>query len=360
MEGALPSTFVLEVTKRCNHRCLYCYVAGGTFPPEVGGAELGEMSAAEVKDVIAQLAEEVPLRTIAISGGEPLLREDLCEILAFIHERGIDSVLITNGTLLTRERVKATRVGGAYEVTLLSHRHEVHDRLANRIGAWEAAVDGMANVSAARGRLVAAFVATRLNAPDLSRTAELAIALGAEALMYNRLNLGAHNFRYADLLLPPPEMIRENLDVLEEIGERYGLPIAVSVVIEPCVVDIAKYRHVHFGWCPLGGEGAYYTIDPHGNVRICNHSSVVLGNLRQDRFLDLYHHPYVRRFRETWPRECADCAPDRKAICGGGCKAAAEQCFGTLDRVDPFVTRNQSVLMGKRKYPMLEAIGVEE
>jgi len=161
--------------------------------------------------------------------------------------------------------------------------------------------------------------------------------------MYNRVNLSARNIRYADRLLPTPRMIRENLDVLEAIGAKYGLPIAVSVVIEPCVVDVRGYQHIHFGWCPLAGENAYFTIDPSGNVRICNHSPVVLGNIRRGGFADIYRdHTYVQAFRKTWPTECDNCDPKLKHLCRGGCKAASEQCYGTLTRVDPFVTMSRT------------------
>jgi radical SAM protein with 4Fe4S-binding SPASM domain len=335
----LPKIFVLELTQRCNHRCLYCYTAWGA--PELGYNRYcqGEMSTTEFREIIAKLQDEAPVKSIALSGGEPLLREDLPEILSFLRGRDIASFIITNGTLLTRERVAATMVGGAYEVTLLSCRREVHDQLVGRRGAWDAVVDGMANVRQAGGSLVTVFVATKLNYMDLFKTAELAIALGAGGLMYNRINLGAHNMRYADQLLPTPAMIRENLDILEALGEKYGLPIAIAVVIEPCVVDVRKYKHIHFGWCPLAGEDSYFTIDPAGNVRICNHSPAIVGNIKRDHFTDIYYkHPYVRRFRETWPAECANCDPELKEMCGGGCKAAAEQCYGTLARVDPFVT----------------------
>jgi radical SAM protein with 4Fe4S-binding SPASM domain len=297
------------------------------------------MSAAEIKEIVAMLQDEAPVESIALSGGEPLMREDLPEILSFISHRGIAPVLITNGSLLTQERTAATMAGGTYEITLLSFHHGVHDRLCGRRGAWEAVVDGMANVHQAGGHTTAVFVATKLNYMDLPTTAELALALGAKGLMYNRLNLGAHNIRFAEQLLPTPAMIRENLDALEEIGKTYGVPIAVAVVIEPCVIDVQKYEHIHFGWCPLAEEDAYFTIDPAGNVRICNHSPVILGNLKRESFADIYyHHPYVRTFRDTWPAECADCVPELKGLCRGGCKAAAEQCYGTLTRVDPFVT----------------------
>ena len=335
----LPKSFVIELTKRCNNHCLYCYMAEGPSAQDCERDRSSEMGTREVTDVIGKLCDEAPVQSIALSGGEPLLREDLSEILSYIRNRGIAPIVITNGTLLTAARLASLGTEVTYEITLLSYRREVHDRLAGRRGAWDAAVDGMANVRQAKGSFVAVFVATKLNSADAGKTAELAIALGATGLMYNRMNLGARNIRNADRLLPTAATIRENLDTLEELSARYQLPVAVAVAIEPCVIDVRKYKQIHFGWCPLAGEGSYFTVDPTGNVRICNHSGVILGNLKKDCFTDIYYkHPYVRAFRETWPAECESCKPELKAICCGGCKAAAEQCYGTLAKVDPFVT----------------------
>jgi len=312
----LPKSFVIELTRRCNNRCLYCYLPEGPSAQNCQRDRSSEMSTREVIDAISKLRGEAPVQSIALSGGEPLLREDLPEILSFLQNQGIAPVIITNGTLLTQERVASLGTGVTYEITLLSYRREVHDRLAGRRGAWDAVVDGMANVRKARGRFVAVIVATRLNSADVPKTAELTIALGASALMYNRMNLGAHNIRQADRLLPTAAMIRENLDTLEELSEQYRLPVAATVAIEPCVIDTRKYKQIHFAWCPLAGEGSYFTIDPRGNVRICNHSHVILGNLKKDSFTDLYyHHPYVRNFRDTWPTECKHCDAELKAIC---------------------------------------------
>jgi len=335
----LPKSFVIELTKRCNNHCLYCYMAEGPSGQDCDRDRSSEMSTREVTETIAKLCDEAPVQSIALSGGEPLLREDLPEILSFIRNKGIASVVITNGTLLTGERLASTGTDVTYEITLLSYRREVHDQLAGRRGAWDAVVDGMANIRQAKGNFVAVFVATKLNSADVSKTTELAIALGASGLMYNRMNLGARNIRYADRLLPTAGAIRENLDTLEELSARYQLPVAVSVAIEPCVIDTRKYKQIHFGWCPLAGEGSYFTIGPQGNLRICNHSGVVLGNLKHDRFSDIYYnHPYVRAFRDTWAVECESCDPELRALCCGGCKASAEQCYGSLAKVDPFVT----------------------
>jgi radical SAM protein with 4Fe4S-binding SPASM domain len=177
---------------------------------------------------------------------------------------------------------------------------------------------------------------------DLYKTAELVIALGASGLMYNRMNLGAGNIKYADHLLPTPAMIQENLDALDRIGELYGLQIVVSVVLEPCVIDVENYKYIQIGWCPFGGANSYFTIDPEGNLRICNHSPAILGNILRDSFKEIYYnHPHVRQFRHTLPKECQSCNHELKNKCSGGCKAAAEQCYGSLDCLDPFVRLSQ-------------------
>lgn len=335
---SLPKIFILELIRNCNHQCLYCY---NVWKGQDHGPTGRQMSLDEVKQSISKLKSEAKVEGIGISGGEPLLREDLPEIVSFIREQGISPVIITNGTLLTKEKVAAT-MPTTYEITLLSHRPEVHDLLTGRKGSWQAAINGMLNVKEAKGTLVVVFVATKLNFMDLYKTAEMAIALGVNGLMYNRMNLGAGNVGSADILLPTPAMIQENLDTLENIGGLYGLPIVVSVVLEPCVIDTEKYRNIQIGWCPLGGENSYFTIDPEGNVRICNHSPVVLGSILKDSLRDIYYnHPHVLRFRNTLPKECLSCSHNMKEKCAGGCKAAAEQCYGTLDQVDPFVSLSQ-------------------
>jgi len=334
---------VLELTRRCNNKCLYCYTVWGE--PKLGYRKScdGEMTIDEIKQTIIKLQQELPVEFIGISGGEPLLREDLPEILSFISKRGLGVAIITNGTILNDQTVAATmHEKSVYQVTLLSYRREIHDQLAGRQGAWDAAINGMVAIKQAGGNLAVVFVATKLNYMDLRKTAELAIVLGAKSLMYNRMNLSAHSLPYAAQLLPTPGMIRENLESLEELGEKYGLTSVASVVLEPCVVPLREFKHVSVGWCPSGGEGSYFTIDPEGNIRICNHSPTILGNIKHDSLKEIFNsHPYVQIFRTTLPADCDACSHEMKDLCRGGCKAAGEQCHGTIKRVDPFVLINK-------------------
>jgi radical SAM protein with 4Fe4S-binding SPASM domain len=345
-EPQLPRYFILELTRNCNNRCRYCYTSWNAPDLYRDPGNAADMSTAEIKDLIARLHEEVPFEVLGISGGEPWTRPDLPELLRFVSRRGITPIVITNGTLITPELAKGVaEVQSLYQITLLSHRREVHDYLAGRRGARDQALAGITNLRTCGIKPVVVFVATKQNYMDLSKTAELALAFGATAFSYNRINLGACNIRLADELLPTPDMLRENLETLEALKLKYGVPIAISVVIEPCIVDTRKFPSLQLGGCPLAGEGSYFTIDPAGNLRVCNHSPTILGNLRKEHFTDIYyHHPYVQRFREVWPDECRDCDAELKAICHGGCRAAAEQCYGTLQHVDPFVTLSRTTV----------------
>lgn len=333
---ALPRRFVLELTMRCNHLCGHCSAVWG--PPLAAAGESLEMTTAEVTDTVARLLDEVPVERIAVSGGEPLLREDLPEILAFLRRRDVAPTIVTNGRLLTPARLETLHEAEAFEITLFSHRRAVHDRMAGCAGSWDAALNAMANLRRANREFAAVFVACSSNWRDLARTVDLVVGLGAGGVIYNRVNFTPRTIVHGAGLLPDPQMIRENLDTLELAGEKYGLPIAVSAVIEPCVVDTRTYRNLHFHWCSRAGENACFTIDPSGNLRVCSHSPVVLGNIRDGGFTRLYYaHPHVTDFRESWPLDCADCESGLKSLCGGGCKAAAQHCYGTLRHVDPFV-----------------------
>ncbi len=325
-------TFILEVTEGCNNNCIHCY----NIWRKAGRSREGEMSAAEIRDLILKLKNEVKIGTIGISGGEPFVRDDILEIASSIADEEIALLILTNGTMLTREKVEATYLYSSYEVPILSYKREVHNRLV-RAEAFDKTIKGIANICHYGGSWYASFVATKLNYADLMKTAELAIAFGTRGFMFNRLNLSEANIRYADLLMPTVDMLKENLDTLCSLADKYELPISLGVPIPPCLIDIRDYPELHFGWCPAGREGSYYTIDPRGNLRICNHSAVILGNLREESFNELADKPYVHKFRDALPRYCQNCESEFRDECRGGCKAASEVCYHTIDEVDPFV-----------------------
>ncbi len=334
---SLLKNIVFEVTAKCNCDCLYCYNVWKS--PRTSYPSNGHMELPEIVQVFERLKSEIPLEWVSISGGEPFLRPDLHKIVSYFWSRHLEVVIITNGTLLTEENIDRTSGATNYELPLLSHRKETHNRLMNA-DSFDRVMQGMKNLDKAAAQFVIAFIATKLNYKDLETTIKLAVAMGAVGVLYNRMNASACNYKHLPQLFPTIPMIKENLETLDEMSGEYKIPISCSIPIQPCLIDISQYKHIHFGFCPLGGENSYFTIDPAGNLRVCNHSSTILGNLRESSFIELYHHPYVREFQAVMPDGCLSCAREIRDRCHGGCKMAAGECYNSFKDYEPFVRLN--------------------
>jgi radical SAM protein with 4Fe4S-binding SPASM domain len=334
-------SLIFEVTQRCNHACLHCYNvwhgAGGT-PSDY---PRGELDTERTLALLGKALDETECAHVTLTGGEPLLRGDLPAILDYLRGRSLPVTVISNGRLIGESAAVdcLDRGVGLFELPLLSHRREVHDRLSGAPGAWDSVLDAMANVRLHHGRFAAAFVATKLNIDDAAEVMKLAFAFGAQAVMFNRFNPGGRGRANLEMLLPDADQVRRALMAVDAAAAEFGLPVSCSIPIQPCLVDTRAFPHIGFAYCAAGGERAYYALDPIGNLRPCNHTPHILGNLFEESFADLIAPARMRSFVEAGPAFCAACA--RRADCQGGCKAAAQVCYGSLGDEDPFLQMNR-------------------
>ena len=326
-------SFVFEVTARCNHACAHCYnvwnIDGAAYPQ-------GELDTAASLAMLERMLDQTGAQLVTLSGGEPLLRGDLHQIVDFLAGRGVTVNLISNGRLLDAEAIArfSDRVS-LFELPLLSADRALHDEMSGAPGAFDRVTEAIADLKLARQHVVGVFVATRKNLPTWRETAELGFALGLDAMMFNRFNPGGRGRAHVQQLLPTPGELREALAAADELSGRLGLPIACSISMPPCLVDTRPFTRLTFGSCAAGTENAYYTLDSLGNVRPCNHSPTILGNVRDRRFRSLARGAAMRRFLAALPEFCSDCS--RRRECRGCCKAAGEACYGSAAALEPFV-----------------------
>ena len=329
-------SLLFEVTQRCNHTCLHCYNVwqGNDAYPR------GEIDTPRTLDLLAKALDETICSHVTLTGGEPLLRPDLPEVLDFLQKRHVQVTIISNGRLLSETRVSnlLERGVGLFELPLLSHQRAVHDELSGVTGAWGAVLAAMANIHLQHGQVVAAFVATRKNIEHLYETIRLAFAFGVRGIMFNRFNPGGRGRAHLEKLLPTTEQVRRALEVAEAASLEFSLPISCSIPIQPCLIDTSRYPHLMFGYCAAGTERAYYTLDPLGNVRPCNHSDIILGNLFEVSFPELIDCECMKAFQCAIPAFCVSCS--RRDECQGGCKGSAQVCYGSLTAEEPFLQLN--------------------
>jgi radical SAM protein with 4Fe4S-binding SPASM domain len=312
--NSLPVVSEVAVTYRCNLRCRFCYAGcgGGCGPPRGN-----EMSFDEVQKVLTSIYREAQAPTVSFTGGEPLLRADLPEMIRFAKDLGFRVNLITNGTLVTQERVRALVDAGldSAQVSLEGPSADVHDRITGVSGSFQRSVSGLKSLRAAGIIVHHHTTMNRLNWANLVQMPRLAASLKLDRLSMN--------------LVIPTGSAEQNHDILihySEVGDR---------VLE--IQRTARAQGVEFLWYSptplclfnpivhdLGNKGCaacdgLLSVAANGDLLPCSSFDRPLGNLLRTDFRTLWESEEARRFRSKHhaPEHCREC--DRLAICNGAC-----------------------------------------
>jgi len=329
-------SLLYEVTPRCNLACIHCY---NVWKDDVGYAE-DELPTGKAKALIEKAVKESRCRQFTFTGGEPLLREDLEELVTHARALCRNVALITNGTLLPEARVKALVDAGVslFELPLNSADRAMHNRLAGGIECFDKVTRAAAEIKHCGAELAFVFVGTALNIGHWRQVVELGMALGSVNFLFNRYNAGGSAHGEPESLMPSVEQVGEALGVAEEFAAEYKLGIGASIAIPPCLIKPEAFPHVGFGFCAAGTDRAYYTLDPLGNVRPCNHTPTIIGNLFKTPLREMVKSEKLKQFVKARPAFCKGCRIEKK--CQGGCKAAAEVCYGSIILCEPFLAMN--------------------
>jgi radical SAM protein with 4Fe4S-binding SPASM domain len=136
--------------------------------------------------------------------------------------------------------------------------------------------------------------------------------------------------------MPAPGSIDKALAAGDAVCAKYGMTISVSTPLLPCINDVTDFQRIRPSFCGVGdAERALFAVDPLGNLKVCSHSPVILGNLLEEPFERLLRHEFLDRFVEAVPPFCRDC-PD-VVPCRGGCRSSAHVCYGSIEAEDPYL-----------------------
>ncbi|GAA0204519.1 TIGR04347 family pseudo-SAM/SPASM protein [Halobaculum roseum] len=335
-------------TKRCNLSCAHCYAGADV------GAAPGEFSTAEAKGMLDELADYgVPV--VLFSGGEPLVREDLPELVAHASDAGIRPVLSTNGTLLTRERARELRDAGlAYAGISVDGRREVNDEFRGQEGAFDAAIRGIEACLDVGLKTGLRYTVTEDTVPDMEDVVDLLTDVGVDRFCFYHLAYGGRGVPDADIT---PEARRDAVERLVDLTREYhedGEEIETLLVGNYCdAAYIVEYARREFGpdraervrryLRTNGGDPAgerVADIDYQGNVHATQFwQSYSLGNVRDRPFGDIWEdesNPLLRRLRDrpdSLGEECRTCAYGD--ICRGASRLRALTVEGEFGARDP-------------------------
>jgi radical SAM protein with 4Fe4S-binding SPASM domain len=243
--------------------------------------------------------------------------------------------LITNGSHVARHAAALAEMGlGNVQLTLLSDARDHHDRLKGAV-CFDDTVRAAFALRQHGVPVTCCFVAMRDNADRFEGVVELCAALGIDAVSYNRMSPTGGAVHHIAAKMPTVAQIEANLEVAQRLGPPLRIRIATAMPIPPCLIRVERYPWVQFGFCSTGTHAPNIVVDVAGNVRSCNLSSGILGNLVDQDWSEIAAHPYPRRFREEVPEMCRGCHYERS--CNGGCKESGFATFGDHTHPEPLL-----------------------
>ncbi|HEB68258.1 MAG TPA: radical SAM protein [Desulfobulbus sp.] len=314
-----PKLVYFDVTMRCNLRCAHCGVAAGE-------ALDNELTTEEAFDVVDKMAE-AGVESVAFSGGEPLLRNDLFEIAGYAGDRGILADLATNGTLITPEIAqRAAETFGNVQVSLDGSTAEIHDKLRGHKGAFDKTLQGIVNLQEAGVPFMLGCVIHKKNLHDVEAMAQLAASLGAQALrLIHFVPFGRG--QTSPELEPDPQDLLSLAKVVRKIrrdGYMEMSEVNFEFLFKP---PEAVTEEILNGPISCGGGWSSLTISPEGEVLPCSYFAGMRSeSIREKSLAEIWTNSRLINFwRSLRVKEIGGkCAGGCHWLsqCKGGCPAA--------------------------------------
>ncbi len=311
-----PFRMDLALTYRCNNACIHCYSGS---PAEVKP----ELDAKRWKAVLRKIVG-LGVPNVVFTGGEPTLRGDLVELVAEAQRLGLVAGLVTNGRRLADRSYAESlvRAGLDYaQVTLESHRPEVHEKITQVPGSWRETVEGIRNLADLGIYVDVNATLSTLNVGDVRGLVELAAELGADAVSANRLIYSGRGLEVREWFEPTPEQTLKALEEMVDAAAEHDMEFRWYGVTRYCELNPLGHQ---LGVKFCSACSITMAVEPDGTVIPCQSYYQPLGNILKDSWDSVWNHDLCRgiRSRAFAGGACLSC-PFYRA-CGGGCPLEAE------------------------------------
>jgi len=295
----IPLSVQLDLTYRCNERCIHCYL---------DHHDHGEMTTAEIKDLLDQMAD-AGVFYLTISGGEILMRRDFFDILEYARLRTFCIKLKTNGILIRKQeadRIKALGVESV-QISIYSHVPEVHDAITKLPGSLKQSLEAIRRLRAHGIHVIMANVLMVQNVHDYAGVRALAAELGAQFIMDPTITPMMDGDR---------SILNLNVDeaALREVFQNESL--VGGNIEEFCAPPLAPGEDDMDQLPCSAGHTACY-VSPYGDVYPCVQFPLPSGNVRRMKFVDIWSDsPQLNEVRSIKLRDMPTCS---KCTHGGTC-----------------------------------------
>ena len=339
----LPRLIAWELTRRCNLKCVHCRAEA------VDNINSNELPTSEIFRILKEI-KEVANPIIILTGGEPLLREDIFEIIAQVKNLGLKPVLATNGTLINEKiAIELKKAGIArVSISLDGATAETHNNFRKVEGAFEEALKGIYALKKVGLPFQINTTITAFNAKELPEICRLAEELGAVAHHIFLFVPVGRGKEFKDILLTPEEYenilhwfyehsFKTKLHLKATCAPQYYRILRQRAKKEGKKVDQKTFGMDAVTRGCLAGTGFCF-ISHIGIVQTCGYLEIPCGDLKKQTFKEVWENSEIfnklRDFK-NYKGKCGKCEYIR--VCGG-CRARAYEATGDFLEEEPLCT----------------------
>lgn len=327
-----------EITRSCNLNCLHCRAAAERGPYD---GELATEECFRFIDEVAAFSKPV----LILTGGEPLLREDIFEIASYGTRKGLRTVMAVNGTLLDAKKTQTAKNAGIQRVSISldGATAEGHDQFRGVVGAFTGAMEGISYLKETGLDFQINTTVTQRNLSEIGDILQLAIRLGAVALHIFLLVPTGRGRDLADEEVAPEAYER----ILGWFADQVDkVPLQLKATCAPQYYRIVQQHggtkgrkeqgeglHTFTRGC-LGGI-SFCFLSHRGDVQPCGYLETIGGNIRKRPFQEIWAEAEVfQQLREVknLKGKCGQC--EYRMVCGG-CRARAYAVHGDYLEEEP-------------------------
>jgi len=288
-------------------------------------------------ETLKEIFRQANIENITFSGGEPMLSERFNELVLFAKLKKIFVDVISNGTavdfhqyeILTKLKVDQ------FQFPLLSADPLIHDKIVQVDGSWQKVVNTIKKMHEIHSNIIVAIIITKHNVNTVKETIEFIAGLGISDIMLNRYSIGGRGLYFNNSLIPSQEELNNAYKAANELSKKLELSITSNVCTPHCILNPDDFDNIGFVECSSTKFDKPLTIDIEGNVRICNHSPVIIGNIYKTKLKEILDSYQISDWYKQVPDYCNKCDVFNK--CQGGCRGASQQLGYPISKEDPII-----------------------
>ena len=326
----MPLWLLAELTYRCPLQCPYC-----SNPIDYAQYK-DELTTQEWFDVFDQ-ARHMGAVQLGFSGGEPLVRQDLEELVAYAHQKGFYTNLITSGMGLTEARIASLKDAGLQHIQISFQASDpvVNNLLAGSKHAFEQKYEMSRLVKQYDYPMVLNFVIHRQNIDQIDQIIDLCLELEADTVELAICQFYGWAFENIEGLLPTKEQVVR----AERITNEYRQKIEARGIKCKLIFVVPDYYEERPKACMDGWGKIFLTVAPDGTALPCHAARqlpIAFPNVKQTPLKDIwYDSASFNQYRgDAWMPEMCQSCPDKERDYGG-CRCQAFMLTGDAKNADP-------------------------